>query len=266
MLPILLLFLPQISSEIFGMLDKTMIEVLTHQAELNAYYQYSQKIVKIILIGITSLGIVMIPSLLTIIGCLAWGFLVNLLMCITLGKSLATGQDGSFLMLVVPLQIASCFMNAFSKKAITKFIAYNMLVVPMGLEIAFVVGVMAEVGLMDAVTMALIGTLVIGAVMFIMAYVKPEVFLSLGKTLLIVTFAAIPAAILIAIFAPAAYAAFDMLFIVLFALWLGFDISRAMAQPKSTANAITSAFDVYYDLAYIFLRLLLIMAKNSSRK
>lgn len=204
--------------------------------------------------------------LLTIIGCLAWGFLVNLLMCITLGKSLATGQDGSFLMLVVPFQIASCFMNAFSKKAITKFIAYNMLVVPMGLEIAFVVGVMAEVGLMDAVTMALIGTLVIGAVMFIMAYVKPEVFLSLGKTLLIVTFAAIPAAILIAIFAPAAYAAFDMLFIVLFALWLGFDISRAMAQPKSTANAITSAFDVYYDLAYIFLRLLLIMAKNSSRK
>ena len=204
--------------------------------------------------------------LLTIIGCLAWGFLVNLLMCITLGKSLATGQDGSFLMLVVPLQIASCFMNAFSKKAITKFIAYNMLVVPMGLEIAFVVGVMAEVGLMDAVTMALIGPLVIGAVMFIMAYVKPEVFLSLGKTLLIVTFAAIPAAILIAIFAPAAYAAFDMLFIVLFALWLGFDISRAMAQPKSTANAITSAFDVYYDLAYIFLRLLLIMAKNSSRK
>lgn len=63
MLPILLLFLPQISSEIFGMLDKTMIEVLTHQAELNAYYQYSQKIVKIILIGITSLGIVMIPSM-----------------------------------------------------------------------------------------------------------------------------------------------------------------------------------------------------------
>ncbi|MBO7515050.1 MAG: flippase [Lachnospiraceae bacterium] len=63
MLPILLLFLPQISSEIFGMLDKTMIEVLTHQAELNAYYQYAQKIVKIILIGITSLGIVMIPSM-----------------------------------------------------------------------------------------------------------------------------------------------------------------------------------------------------------
>ena len=204
--------------------------------------------------------------LLTIIGCLAWGFLVNLLMCITLGKSLAQTSDGSFLALVVPLQIVSCFMNAFSKKAITKFIAYNMLVVPMGLEIAFVVGVMAEVGLMDAVTMALIGTLVIGAVMFAMAYVKPEVFLSLGKTLLIVTIAAIPAAILIAIFAPAAYAAMDIVFILIFALWLGFDISRAMAQPKSMANAITSALDVYYDLAYIFLRLLLIMAKNSSRK
>ncbi|MBR5348044.1 MAG: polysaccharide biosynthesis C-terminal domain-containing protein [Lachnospiraceae bacterium] len=63
LLPIFLLFLPQISSEIFGMLDKTMIEVLTHQKELNAYYQYAQKLIKIILIGITSLGIVMIPSM-----------------------------------------------------------------------------------------------------------------------------------------------------------------------------------------------------------
>lgn len=204
--------------------------------------------------------------LLTIIGCLFWGFLVNLLMCVTLGKSLAVSSDGSFLVLVVPLQIVSCFMNAFSKKAITKFIAYNMLVVPLGLEIAFVVGVLAEVGLMSAVYMALIGTCVIGAVMFAMAYAKPEVFLSLGSTLVVATFAAIPAAILILIFAPAAYVAMDVVFILLIALWLGFDISRAMAQPKSVANAITSAFDVYYDLAYIFLRLLLIMAKNSSRK
>ena len=204
--------------------------------------------------------------LLTIIGCLFWGFLVNLLMCVTLGKSLAQSSDGSFLALVVPLQIVSCFMNAFSKKAITKFIAYNMLVVPMGLEIAFVVGVMTAEGLMDAVLMALIGTLIIGAVMFAMAYFKPEVFLSLGRTLLVVTIAAIPAALLIAIFAPAAYITMDIVFTLIFALWLGFDISRAMAQPKSVANAITSAFDVYYDLAYIFLRLLLLMAKNSSKR
>ena len=204
--------------------------------------------------------------LLTIIGCLVWGFFVNFLMCITLGKSLANSMNPQFLYLVVPMQLVSVLMNVFSKKAITKFIAYNLLVVPMGLEIAYVVGVIAEVGLMEAVTMALLGTLIIGGVMFGMAYVKPEIFLSLGKTLCYVTLAVIPAALLVMIFAPAAYAAFDVIFILIFALWLGFDISRAMAQPKSTANAITAAFDVYYDLAYIFLRLLLIMAKNSSKK
>ena len=204
--------------------------------------------------------------LLTILGCLVWGFFVNYLICITLGKYLITSQNASFLYLIIPLQIVSVFMNAFAKKAVTKFIAYNLLVVPMGIEIAFVVSLMNAMGAVDAVYMAILGTAVIGALMFALAYFKTDAFLSLGSTLLWVTLAALPAAIIMMIFAPAGYAMMDAFFVLLFAFWLGFDISRAMQQPKSVENAITAAFDVYYELAYNLLRLLLIMARNAGKR
>ena len=204
--------------------------------------------------------------LLTIIGCLAWGFLVNYLMCITLGKGLVNSMNPNFLYLVIPLQLVSVLMNAFSKTAVTKFIAYNLLVFPFGIELAYVVAVLEITGAVEAVHIALLGTCIIGGVMFGLAYMFPESFLSLGKALLYATFAALPAAIVVAIFAPSAYMTIDILCVGLFALWLGFDISRAMKQQKSTVNAITAAFDVYYDLAYIFLRLLIILARNSGRR
>lgn len=204
--------------------------------------------------------------LLTIIGCLAWGFFVNYLMCITLGKSLINSANPSFLYLMIPLQFASIFMNMFSKTAVMKFIAYNLLVFPLGIEIAYIVSLMNAIGATDAVYIALLGTCIIGGVMFGLAFMFPDSFLSLGKTLLYATLAAVPAAIVVAIFAPSAYSTIDIAFVLLFALWLGFDISRAMRQQKSTVNAITAAYDVYYDLAYILIRLLIIMARNSGRR
>ena len=204
--------------------------------------------------------------LLTIIGCLVWGFFVNYLICITLGSYMIKTANPSFLYLMVPLQLVSVFMNVFSKRAITKFIAYNLLVIPMGIEIAFVVSLLNVMGAVDAVYMALLGTSMIGAIMFALAYFKTDAFLALGRTLMWVTLAALPAALIMMIFAPAGFAMYDAFFVLLFAFWLGFDISRAMQQPKSVENAITAAYDVYYDLAYILIRLLLIMARNAGKR
>lgn len=59
--PTIVLFVPQIAISIYTLLDKTMIGLLTGVEEEVAYYEQGQKIVKIVMTLITSLGTVMLP-------------------------------------------------------------------------------------------------------------------------------------------------------------------------------------------------------------
>ncbi len=61
--PILILFLPQIASEVYLVLDKTMIGVFSSGIDQVGYYTQGQKIIKIILHIVTSLGTVMLPAM-----------------------------------------------------------------------------------------------------------------------------------------------------------------------------------------------------------
>lgn len=61
--PALILFIPQISTSLYTLLDKTMIGLLTNSDAEVAFYEQSQKIIKIALMIITSLGTVMMPRI-----------------------------------------------------------------------------------------------------------------------------------------------------------------------------------------------------------
>ena len=63
MLPIFILFLPQIAIDVYTELDKTMLGVLASSIDEVGYYSQAQKIVKIILMIVTSLGVVMLPAM-----------------------------------------------------------------------------------------------------------------------------------------------------------------------------------------------------------
>lgn len=62
-LVIIQLFLPQIAIQVYTVFDKTMIGVLTGSAFENGYYEQAEKIVKIGLMLVTSLGPVMLPRI-----------------------------------------------------------------------------------------------------------------------------------------------------------------------------------------------------------
>lgn len=64
--PAIVLFIPQISISLYTLLDKTMIGLLTGNEAEVAYYEQSQKIIKIALTIITSLGTVMLPRIASI--------------------------------------------------------------------------------------------------------------------------------------------------------------------------------------------------------
>ena len=59
--PTIVLFLPQIATSVYTVLDKTMIGFLSGMEEEVAYYEQGQKIVKIVMALVTSLGTVMMP-------------------------------------------------------------------------------------------------------------------------------------------------------------------------------------------------------------
>lgn len=61
-IPTLQLFIPQIAIQIYAVLDKTMLGTLTNTGEVGLYEQ-SEKIIKLVLGLVTSLGVVMLPRM-----------------------------------------------------------------------------------------------------------------------------------------------------------------------------------------------------------
>lgn len=60
---IIQMFLPQIAIQIYTVLDKTMIGVMTGSPLENGYYEQAEKVVKLSLTIVTSLGTVMLPRI-----------------------------------------------------------------------------------------------------------------------------------------------------------------------------------------------------------
>ena len=60
---ILLLFIPQIATKLYNMLDTTMLGKIIIDKTETGYYEQSQKVIRLLLTLVTSLGIVMIPRM-----------------------------------------------------------------------------------------------------------------------------------------------------------------------------------------------------------
>lgn len=61
--PILMLFIPQIANQIYKILDTTMIGKLVVDKSETGYYEQSQKVIRLLLTIVTSLGVVMVPRM-----------------------------------------------------------------------------------------------------------------------------------------------------------------------------------------------------------
>lgn len=64
--PTFVLFIPQIATQVYTVFDKTMLGKLASSMEQVGYYEQSQKIIKLLLTVITSLGVVMLPRMASI--------------------------------------------------------------------------------------------------------------------------------------------------------------------------------------------------------
>ena len=61
--PILLFFIPQITSKLYNMLDTTMLGAMVEDKSEAGFYEQGQKVIRVLLTIVTSLGTVMIPRM-----------------------------------------------------------------------------------------------------------------------------------------------------------------------------------------------------------
>lgn len=196
---------------------------------------------------------------LTIGGLLAYGFVLNGLICYLFGDMFyyASGTSFGFFFIAYVLCVFLAVMLSSSTSAIVNFIGYNLLILPIGVLLSIAVAPMSA----RTIQSALVGTGVFVVLMVAASFAKPDFFLSLGSTLgisLIITLIAE----LVLFFLGFAAGWFDYLFVAIFSLYLGYDWARANAYPPTVRNAILSATQIYLDIINIFIRLLSIFGRK----
>lgn len=196
---------------------------------------------------------------LTIGGLLAYGFILNGLICYFFDDMFYYASGASFGLFLIAYLVC-IFLSvtlSSSNSAVVNFIGYNLLVLPIGVLLSISVAPMS----MRTIQSALVGTGVFVVLMVAASYARPDFFLSLGSTLgvsLVVTLIAE----VVLFFLGFAVGWMDYLFVAIFSLYLGYDWARANAYPPTLRNAILSATQIYLDIINIFVRLLAIFGRR----
>lgn len=204
-------------------------------------------------------------------GTVLYGLIVNLIICFIVDRNI----EAVFRFLTIEkflifigVYIASCFAGTLiankSTSPIVSFIGYNMVVLPLGFLVSLSVYAYGGVD-SPVVTQAVLITVIITCIMTALSIVKPELFQSLGKVLLIGLIALVVVSV-ISIFTHKDYIIWTYIGAGLFSLYIGYDMYRAMQYPKTKDNAIDCALDIYLDVINLFLKVLRILASSNSKR
>ncbi len=186
---------------------------------------------------------------------LLWGFFLNFLSVKYIPTETLTNIP--FIGFIVGY-IVSCLIGIFllsSKHPLVSFIGYNFIAVPIG----FVVNMIVSRHNPDIVIHAIMGTGFITAGMMILGTLFPNFFKKIVNMLTI-------SLILVIIFEMISIFVFgkdskifDVVVILIFSGYIGYDWGRANSIPKTLDNAIDSAAALYLDIINIFIRLVSLM-------
>lgn len=58
-----MLFIPQVTNKVYNLLDTTMLGAIISNKKETGYYEQSQKVIRLLLTIVTSLGVVMVPRM-----------------------------------------------------------------------------------------------------------------------------------------------------------------------------------------------------------
>lgn len=200
---------------------------------------------------------------LVLTGLLVYGLLVNAVMVYYLSAPLMNLMIGAstwtFLLIYFVPTIIGVIMAAKSSNPFISFIGYNLVVLPIGLLLSLIIPNLPAA----IVTKAMLLTGMVAATMMLLAAIKPSFFLGLGRTLFFGLLIGIIAELVATFLLGYRGELFDWIFVILFSGYLGYDIAKSQAYPKTLDNAVDSALDIYLDIINLFIRLLSILSKRN---
>lgn len=196
-------------------------------------------------------------------GIVVYGLVVNYILCRAIPNVYEIINPILFLIMYIVLVIAGTAVSAKSSNPIVSFIGYNMVVVPCGLVVSMAVQVYGGLE-SDIVSQAFLYTFCISGIMIASSMLWPAVFETVGKYLFFGLVAVLLGSI-IGIFINGVFNAFAWFGALIFSLYIGYDFYRAQQYMPTLDNAVDCALDIYLDIINLFLKLLRIMGRRSSR-
>ena len=194
-------------------------------------------------------------------GVVAYGLLVNAVLCSVIKDPTEIMSPFAFLIMYMVSCITGIFMAAKSDNPYISFAGYNLVVVPIGLLISGTVNAYSSIN-PEIVSAAFSITFVITLAMIILGSMYPEFFFSISGILSITLVGILIASIVCMIMGISDFV-ITVIGAALFSLYIGKDYARAQAYTKTVDNAIDSALDIYLDIINLFIRLLRILAEFS---
>lgn len=177
---------------------------------------------------------------------LLYGFVMNVIIVQTMMPFVPQINIGALCVGYLIVGIIGIFMVTGSDSAFTAFIGYNLICLPSGLLLA----VILKDQTMFSVMSALYGTVAITVIMMLLATIFPSLFEGLGVSLSI----SLTVGIIVSFFVNSSR--LDWIFVILFALYIGYDWTIAQKDEPKLSNAIMHAANLYLDIVNLFTRML----------
>lgn len=193
----------------------------------------------------------------------AYGLLVDVLICKFVGNTYAIINPVLFLIAYFAVCLGGCYISHKSDNPVISFLGYNMVVIPMGLMVSTAVYVYGGIG-SNVVMMAFADTLAITVLMVAGSMLFPQFFSKLGGFLFTALIGILVCGIF-SIFFGSNGIVIHLFAAGVFSLYIGYDFWRSQQFPKTVDNAIDCALDIYMDIINLFIRLLEIMGKANDR-
>lgn len=197
---------------------------------------------------------------LALTGLLAYGLLLNAVIVYYFAYPLMNALQGVSPWLLLAGYLVPTFLGIFlaakSQNPAVSFVGYNLVVLPIGIMLSLVIpGLPAGI-----VVKAMALTGMVTVTMALISLVRPQLFLGLGRTLVIALVVGLVAELVATFLFGYRGQLFDWFFVLLFSGYIGYDVAKSQAYPKTLDNAVDSALDIYLDVINLFIRLLSILS------
>ena len=197
---------------------------------------------------------------LALTGLLAYGLLLNAVIVYYFAYPLMNALQGVSPWLLLAGYLVPTFLGIFlaakSQNPAVSFVGYNLVVLPIGIMLSLVIPGLPAAIVVKA--MALTGMVTV--TMALISLVRPQLFLGLGRTLVIALVVGLVAELVATFLFGYRGQLFDWFFVLLFSGFIGYDVAKSQAYPKTLDNAVDSALDIYLDVINLFIRLLSILS------